>query len=297
MFILHFLFSLYNEGNQSFFMKYRDIALEYSLVQSREKIPFSLFSDREIGFDASITKESKIYGLSKLSRIEIPKTMESIISLEHSLIDVLVRMESKWVGFDKRKIQDISIRIDRDIETLEREIYSLAGETFNINSPKQIQVLLFDKMWIKPVKKNKRFSVDNEVLEKIALTHDIARLILEYRTLAKLRSTYIDGLLHSISPTDARIHTTYDSLGAATGRMSSNDPNLQNIPTGEWYAQEIKACFIPSPWNIFLVADYSQVELRILAFLSQDRNLLDTFARGEDIHTRTARFLFQKNQK
>lgn len=295
---MHFLFSLYNKINQSFFMKYRDIALEYALVQSREKTPFSLFCDREIGFDASMTPESRAYGLSKVSQMEIPEAMKPIVSLEHSLIDVLSRMENKGVAFDKKKMQDIGTRIDRDVESLEREIYALAGETFNINSPKQIQVLLFDKMGIKPLKKNKTgFSVDNEVLEKIALTHDIARLILEYRTLAKLRSTYVDWLLHSVNPVDGRIHTTYDSLGAATGRMSSNDPNLQNIPTGDGYAREIKSCFIPSSWNIFLVADYSQIELRVLAFLSQDKNLLDTFARGEDIHSRTAKFLFPEKKE
>jgi len=131
-----------------------------------------------------------------------------------------------------------------------------------------------------------------DVLEEIAKTHDIARLILEYRSLAKLSSTYIDGLLKSIDTRDKRIHTTYDSLGAATGRMSSNDPNPQNIPTGDGYAREIKACFIPSSGNILLVADYSQIEIRILAFLSQDPNLITAFQNGEDIHMRTAKFLF-----
>lgn len=133
------------------------------------------------------------------------------------------------------------------MERLEREIYLSAGETFNINSPKQIQVLLFEKLKIKPLKKNKTgFSVDTEVLEEIAKTHDIARMILEYRLLAKLDSTYVEGLRKSINPTTKRIHTTYDSLGAATGRMSSNDPNLQNIPVGDGYAREIKECFVPS---------------------------------------------------
>ena len=148
----------------------------------------------------------------------------------------------------------------------------------NINSPKQLQTLFFETLGIKPTKKNKTgYSVDIDVLEEIAKTHDVARLILEYRTLAKLSSTYVDGLMRSIDPRDGRIHTTYDSLGAATGRMSSNDPNLQNIPTGDGYAREIKSCFVPSPGNILLVADYSQVEIRVLAFLSQDPSLLDAF--------------------
>lgn len=175
----------------------------------------------------------------------------------------------------------------------------------NINSPKQLQVLFFETLGIKPIRKNKTgYSVDVDVLEEIAKTHDVARLILEYRGLMKLSGTYVDGLMRAIDPRDGRIHTTYDSLGAATGRMSSNDPNLQNIPTGDGYAREIKECFIPtqtplnppltggSKPNILLVADYSQVEIRVLAFLSQDQNLLSAFQNGEDIHMRTAKFLF-----
>lgn len=202
------------------------------------------------------------------------------------------------MAIDEVRLRDIGERIRTDIVRTEREIYEVVGERFNINSPKQIQVILFEKLKIKPSKKNKTgYSVDTEVLEEIAKEYDIARLILEYRTLAKLDSTYITGLLKAINPVIKRIHTTYDSLGAATGRMSSNDPNLQNIPTGDGYAKEIKSCFVPSKGNIFLVADYSQVELRVLAFLSQDENLLDAFKKGEDIHMRTARFLFPGKEK
>lgn len=134
--------------------------------------------------------------------------------------------------------------------------------------------------------------MDNEVLEEIAKTHDIARLIVEYRALSKLESTYIAGLSKSINPKTRTIHTTYDSLGALTGRMSSESPNLQNIPTGDGYAREIKSCFIPRPGRVLVVADYSQIELRVLAFLSQDRSLLEAFFHNEDIHMRTARYLF-----
>jgi DNA polymerase-1 len=221
-------------------------------------------------------------------------------------------MEMTGVAFDREKLFDIGQRIYRDLERIEREIYLAAGETFNINSPKQIQVLLFEKLKIKPLKKNKTgYSVDTEVLEEIAEEHPIAAMILEYRLLAKLDSTYVQGLMKSINPVTKRIHTTYDSLGAATGRMSSNDPNLQNIPVGDGYAREIKSCFIPSraplargegvsqggnvPPNILLVADYSQIELRVLAFLSQDEAFLSAFREGEDIHTRTAKFLFPNN--
>lgn len=169
------------------------------------------------------------------------------------------------------------------------------GERINLNSPKQLQVFFFEKLGLKPIKKNKTgYSVDTDVLEEIAKTHDVARLILEYRSLSKLASTYVDALIKAVDAHDRRIHTTYDSLGAATGRMSSNDPNLQNIPSGDGYAKEIKECFIPSAGNVLMVADYSQIELRILAFLSEDTALIDAFVQNEDIHTRTARFLFEK---
>jgi DNA polymerase I len=134
--------------------------------------------------------------------------------------------------------------------------------------------------------------VDSEVLEEIAKEYDIARLILEYRSLAKLESTYVDALISAADKHTSRIHTTYGQIGAATGRMNSNDPNLQNIPTGEGYPNEIKSCFIPSEGNIFVVADYSQIEIRVLAWLSQDSNLLEAFEKNEDIHARTAKFLF-----
>jgi DNA polymerase I len=245
-----------------------------------------------------------------------------IHDLEASLISVLARMEYRGVAFDRERLANIGERIRADIRKLETEIYELVWP-INISSPKQLQVLFFETLGIKPTKKNKTgYSVDVDVLEEIAKTHDIARLILEYRWLSKLSSTYVDGLMKSISE-DRRIHTTYDSLGAATGRMSSNDPNLQNIPTGDGYAREIKECFIATPFakggrrdlalgqnpqssamlqtaplqkelteNLLLVADYSQIELRILAFLSQDANLLEAFENGEDIHARTAFFLF-----
>lgn len=172
----------------------------------------------------------------------------------------------------------------------------MIDDRINLNSPKQLQGLFFDTLGIKPIKKNKTgYSVDNDVLEEIAKTHDIARLVLEYRGLAKLSSTYVDGLLRAVDTNTGRIHTTYDSVGTLTGRMSSNDPNLQNIPTGDGYPNDIKSCFVPSKDRVLLVADYSQIELRILAFFSQDIGLLDAFKNNEDIHARTAQFLFGEN--
>jgi len=273
-------------------MNYRDISIESAILEWRERGKKEAFFYREFWAGEDIWAEERLHFLMKQEKKNIPKEQTSILNLEYSLIEILFEMEKQWVRFDKEKALDIGKRLDRDIEKTEREIHLLAGEAFNINSPKQIQVILFEKLKIPHGKKNKTgYSVDNEVLEKISEEYSIASLILEYRSLSKLRSTYIDWLLGAIDSA-WYIHTTYDSLGAATGRMSSNDPNLQNIPTGDGYAKEIKSCFIPKEWNIFLVADYSQIELRVLAFLSQDKNLLMAFKQNEDIHMRTARYLF-----
>ncbi len=273
---------------------YIDYSLISGLSPRRGRRDFVSWVDMEFAETALDTPENRVYYIGKKLAQESSGSIQStyIYELESTLIGVLARMESRGVSFDSEKLRDIGERIRADIARLETEIYDIIGERFNLNSPKQLQVILFEKLGIKPTKKNKTgYSVDNDVLEEIAKNYDIARLILEYRGLAKLSSTYVEWLLKSVD-TDRKIHTTYDSLGASTGRMSSTDPNLQNIPTGDGYAREIKECFVPSSWNILLVADYSQIELRILAFLSQDEALLEAFAHGEDIHARTAFFLF-----
>lgn len=271
--------------------KYTDYAIISGLSSRRGKRDFISFVDQELEILLEDTPENRVYAMSEInSKKEIETSY--ILTLESDLIAVLADMENRWVAFDKVKLVNIGERIRYDITQLENEIYDIIWGQVNINSPKQLQVLFFETLGIKPLRKNKTgYSVDVDVLEEIAKTHDVARLILEYRGLMKLSGTYVDGLMRAIGP-DGRIHTTYDSLGAATGRMSSNDPNLQNIPTGDGYAREIKECFIPSPGNILLVADYSQVEIRVLAFLSQDKNLISAFQNGEDIHMRTAKFLF-----
>ena len=176
------------------------------------------------------------------------------------------------------KLAKIGGEIGSKIKSLETEIYEITGEFLNLSSPKQVAELLFGKLGIKPTKKNKTgYSVDTEVLEEIAKDYDIARLIIEHRSLSKLQSTYVESLLRLVDRKTDRVHTTYSQIGAATGRMSSNDPNLQNIPTGIGYASDIKSCFIPSEGNVFLVADYSQIEIRVLAWLAQDTALLEAF--------------------
>lgn len=211
------------------------------------------------------------------------------------LIPVLVRMQKEGILIDQKKLREIGENLRASIRKIETEVRELVGENINLSSPKQVAELL-QRLGIPLTKKNKTgFSVDTDVLEELAGKHDIARLILDHRSYSKLVSTYIDALLKSVNPTTKRVHTHYNQIGASTGRMSSEDPNLQNIPTGSGYAHEIKSCFIPKNGSVLLVADYSQIELRILAFLSGDPALWETFIRGEDIHARTAHFLFWEN--
>jgi DNA polymerase-1 len=279
-------------------MKFIDYSIISWLTHSRGKHDFVSYIERELSINIDDNPITRVYYLDQIIKKSQDTLDESqIIRLEWELLPVLAHMEYTWVALDREKLREIGNRIRRDIERTESEIYEVVWERFNIASPKQIQEL-FVRLGIPLTKKNKTgYSVDIEVLEEIAKTYDIARLILEHRSLAKLESTYVVSLLRSYNSLTGRIHTTYDSLGASTGRMSSNDPNLQNIPTGDGYANEIKSCFIPSsPDNVLLVADYSQIELRILAFLSQDENLLDAFKNGEDIHMRTARFLFPSSE-
>ena len=283
--------------------KFTDISHILTLSQSRSKGDFATVIDRELGYSWDGTLEGKIALMDvyfeKLNNEQWTINNDGekfIMEMESKLLPILAEMEYTGVRCDGEKLKKIGESIREEIKKLEIEIYEVVGEFFNINSPKQIQVILFEKLGIKPLRKNKTgFSVDNEVLEEIAKNYDIARLILEYRTLAKLESTYIEWLTKAINPLTRKIHTTYGQLGAATGRMSSNDPNLQNIPTGKGHPDMIKSCFIPSEGNIFIVADYSQIELRVLAFLSQDHGLLEAFEKNEDIHTRTARFLFPES--
>ncbi len=272
-------------------MKFFDISLYLGLTGNRFRHDFLSFAEKEFGLSLDDTPENRVH-IFNLFQEKWWKIESFIWDLEANLLPVLAEMEYAGINFDDQKMTEIGVRIRKERDEVEAKIYSLSPSTFNIASPKQIQEI-FQEMGIELTKKNKTgYSVDVDVLEELSKEHEIAKHILRHRTLSKLDSTYVLALLKSINPNTKRIHTTYDSLGASTGRMSSNDPNLQNIPTGDGYAEEIKSCFIPTEGNIFLVADYSQIELRVLAFLSEDENLLDAFKKGEDIHTRTAKFLF-----
>jgi DNA polymerase-1 len=213
--------------------------------------------------------------------------------LERPLVPVLAAMERHGIRVDPARLEEFSKELDGTLVGLTRQIYSLAGGEFNIGSPKQLAQVLFEKLKLPPIKKTKTgYSTDADVLEQLALGHELPAKIIEHRTLAKLKSTYADALPGLIHPSTGRIHTSFNQLVAATGRLSSSQPNLQNIPIRTELGRRIRAAFLPEPGWRFLAADYSQIELRILAHVSGEESLIAAFRAGEDIHQRTAAEVF-----
>ncbi len=211
------------------------------------------------------------------------------------LVPVLARMEEFGVKIDTAALAQMSTRLDKEINAKASEIYREAGVEFNINSPKKLGEVLFNQLNLpKPVKygKGKTISTAVDVLEDLAENHVVPRLVLEYRQLSKLKSTYVDTLPALINSVTGRLHTTFDQTGTATGRLSSANPNLQNIPIRTELGREIRAAFIAEPGHVLIAADYSQIELRLLAHFSQDKLLVEAFRRGDDIHTLTASQVF-----
>jgi len=210
-------------------------------------------------------------------------------TLEVPLVPVLADMERVGIRVDPERLGQLTKELDTQLDALLREIHQLAGEAVNPNSPKQLAVVLFEKLRLPPVKRTKTgYSTDVDVLEELALGHALPGKILEYRQLAKLKGTYADALPALIHPRTGRIHTSFNQLVAATGRLSSSNPNLQNIPIRTELGRRIRQAFIPEEGWRFVAADYSQIELRILAHFSEEPALVEAFQRGEDIHTRTA---------
>src|SRR5450432_537367 len=211
------------------------------------------------------------------------------------LVPVLARMEDAGVKIDMGMLSTLSVDLEKSCDTKAREIHEKAGHTFNINSPKQLGDVLFNKMNLpKPVKygKGKMISTAVDVLEELSEEHEVPRLVLEYRQLSKLKSTYVDALPLLIDPFTRRLHTTFGQTGTATGRLSSANPNLQNIPIRTELGRGIRAAFIAEPGHVLLTADYSQIELRLLAHFSRDPLLVEAYRRGDDIHTLTASQVF-----
>jgi DNA polymerase-1 len=216
-------------------------------------------------------------------------------TIDLPLVSVLTRMERTGIRIDPSALGELSNRMDSEIQRLTAEIHSLAGRPFNINSPQQLGKVLFEDLSLPvPVRygKGKVPSTAADVLEELSAEHPIAAKVLEYRQLAKLKGTYVDALPALIRPDTGRLHTSFNQAGAATGRLSSSNPNLQNIPIRTELGREIRAAFVPREGWLLVVADYSQIELRLLAHMSRDPVLVEAFRNGEDIHTRTAAEVF-----
>jgi DNA polymerase-1 len=216
-------------------------------------------------------------------------------TIDAPLVPVLARMETAGVKIDLAALEHMSGKLQREAAAKARDIYERCGVEFNINSPKQLGDVLFNKLALPiPVKygKGKKISTAVDVLEGLANEHEVPRMVLEYRQLTKLKSTYVDALPVLIRSHSGRVHTTFGQTGTATGRLSSANPNLQNIPIRTELGREIRAAFIAEPGHVLLAADYSQIELRLLAHYSQDKLLVEAFRRGDDIHTLTASQVF-----
>lgn len=245
--------------------------------------------------DESLATEAEtVYALSEPLSAQISTLgMDKLYyEIELPLCALLARMEHSGVLADQMALVAFGNMLSERITACEELIYRYAGQTFNINSPKQLGEILFEKLGLPPVKKTKSgYSTNADVLEKLKSKHPIIEAILDFRMLSKLKSTYADGLVKEISD-DGRIHTTFQNMVTATGRLSSTEPNLQNIPVRTELGSEIRKMFIPADGCVFVDADYSQIELRILAHIAKDRHMIEAFSSGMDIHTATAAQVF-----
>lgn len=243
--------------------------------------------------DADITLQLKQHFTPELASAGTDKLFNDI---EMPLLEVLAAMEIEGINLDEEFLNSLSGDLNTDIEQLEKDIYEAAGEEFNIGSPKQLGIILFEKLKLidKPKKtKTGQYSTAEDVLSYLAKDHAIIQKVLDYRGLSKLKSTYVDALPSQVNPATQRIHTNYMQTVAATGRLSSTDPNLQNIPIRTERGRQVRKAFIPRDKNYtLLAADYSQIELRIIAALSKEENMIAAFTNGEDIHASTAARVF-----
>jgi len=273
----------------------RQILSQKDLLGSGTKALTFREADTEKIMEYACRRADAIAGLSPslMAQIETEGFDSLLRDLEMPLISVLAAMEHHGVLIDAALLHTMSTELEQILSLSENKIYRLAGEHFNINSPKQLQAILYDKLQLPRGKKIKEgYSTDGETLAFLAGSHELPAEILAYRSLIKLKSTYIDALPLLIHPETGRIHTSYNQTVTATGRLSSSNPNLQNIPIRTLEGKRIRQAFIAPPGCEIVSADYSQIELRILAHLSGDKNLIDAFLSGEDIHSRTASDIF-----
>ncbi|BCA55034.1 DNA polymerase I [Nitrospira sp. KM1] len=262
------------------------------------EIPQSLFEIDNASRDEAAQTSAVLAQLSPVltERLAGQGSLDLFLKVEMPLIPVLVEIERNGFLLDVEGLQGLSKELERDLDAMMETIARLAGGAFNINSPKQLAAVLFDTLGLKPVRKTKTgFSTDEDTLSQLASQHELPAQILNYRSLSKLKSTYVDALPQLVYPETKRLHTSMNQTVAATGRLSSTDPNLQNIPVKGDYGLRIREAFIAPKEHHLLCADYSQIEPRILAHLSQDPRLVDVFSKGEDIHMATAMEIFNQS--
>jgi DNA polymerase-1 len=275
-----------------------EIHLRYRTIHYEEVVPKAETFDvvdlqsatRYAAEDADITfrlyevfsRKLKERGLDKL-----------FFELEMPLVRILADMELEGIRLDPSVLETYGLELEKDLAVLQAEIFALVGRPFNINSTRQLQDVLFKDRKLQPVKKTRTgFSTDTSVLEELAAEDPVPAKILQHRTLSKLKSTYVDALPKLVNGKTGRLHTNFQQTGTATGRLSSKDPNLQNIPIKEAEGRRIRGAFVPARGKIFLSADYSQIELVILAHLSGDPALCEAFIKGTDVHKMTASLIF-----
>ena len=262
-----------------------------------EEKQLDLFAmETDTGPDLNAAKTRALAAIGKNQRESIVARNLTLIadSVEFPLTALLADMETLGFAVDEKVLNHLSSQMAERLDTLQAEIYRLCGQSFNLNSPKQLSEVLFEQLGLKPGKKRSggTWSTDAEELERLSGDHPAIPLILDYRQTAKLRATFVEGLLKAIDPADGRVHTTFNQTLTSTGRLSSSEPNLQNIPIRTAEGRQIRAAFVAAPGHLLIDADYSQIELRLLAHLSGDPEMVGAFVRREDIHTGTASRLF-----
>lgn len=267
---------------------------EEVLGKGKSRISIDLLSEKELGEFAAVQAEI-IYNSKKVIAQKLSENNQDNLfyNIEMPLIFVLSDMESQGIKVDKKGLLEYQNNLEEELDIITKEIYLLSGEEFNINSPKQLGVILFEKLGLKGGKKTKTgYSTAAEVLEKLKTESPVVEKVLFYRQLAKLKSTYADGLLNVMDEKTERIYSTFNQTITATGRISSTEPNLQNIPIRLDLGRQLRKVFIPNEGCVFLDADYSQIELRVLAHMAEDETLINAFKEGQDIHRLTASQVF-----
>lgn len=280
--------------------QYLDIDIsEYEEKQEKSEVQTSLFDEVQEVEKANFTCALNAYVIGKskqvlLSELEKINSIDLFNNIEMPIVEILADMQYQGMYVDEKELIKYGENLKKHIEELRIDIYEMAGEEFNINSPKQLGVILFEKLELKPCKKTKSgYSTDVDALDKVKGEHPIVEKILEYRQLMKLNSTYVEGMIPFINPKTGRIHTFFHQTVTATGRLSSTEPNLQNIPTRSEIGKKLRKVFKPEDGKIFVDADYSQVELRVMAHMSNDEAMIEAFNSDADIHTICASQVFK----